>query len=38
MTLTPADVAGGLALSTAAGWNQTREDWQLFIGHGDVVG
>ena len=38
MTLTPADVAGGLALSGAAGWNQTREDWQLFIGHGDAVG
>lgn len=38
MTLTPADVAGGLALSTAAGWNQTPEDWRLFIGHGDVVG
>jgi len=36
--LTPADVAGGLALSTASGWNQTADDWQLFITHGHVVG
>lgn len=33
-----ADVAGGLALSTASGWNQTTEDWALFIGHGTVFG
>lgn len=36
--LTPADVAGGLALSAASGWNQTADDWQLFITHGHVVG
>jgi len=32
------DVAGGLALSDAAGWNQTGDDWRLFLGHGHVVG
>lgn len=25
------DVASGLALSRAAGWNQTHEDWELFL-------
>lgn len=25
------DVAAGLALSRAAGWNQTKEDWELFL-------
>lgn len=25
------DVGAGLALSRAAGWNQTREDWDLFL-------
>ena len=32
------DVAGGLALSAAAGWNQTAEDWQLFIEQGHAIG
>ena len=29
--LTFDDVAGGLALSDAAGWNQNADDWSLFI-------
>jgi len=29
--LGPGDVAGGLALSDAAGWNQTADDWAVFI-------
>lgn len=36
--LTLADVAGGLALSTASDWNQTADDWALFIGRGAVFG
>ena len=34
--LTSAHVAGGLALSGAAGWNQNEADWRLFLqlGHG----
>jgi len=34
--LGPADIAGGLALSVAAGWNQIADDWAFFIsqGHG----
>lgn len=37
-TLTHDDVDAGLALSDAAGWNQTRDDWALFIGAGHVFG
>lgn len=33
-----ADAAAGLALSAAAGWNQTVDDWRLFITHGHTVG
>ncbi|MBU1360755.1 MAG: GNAT family N-acetyltransferase, partial [Gammaproteobacteria bacterium] len=33
-----ADAAGALALSTAAGWNQTADDWAVFGRHGRVVG
>lgn len=33
-----ADVAGGLALSDAAGWNQTADDWLLFMACGRVIG
>ncbi|MFT3820588.1 MAG: GNAT family N-acetyltransferase [Rubrivivax sp.] len=33
-----ADAPGGLALSAAAGWNQTSDDWGLFITHGHGVG
>ena len=36
--LSVADVAGGLALSDAAGWNQTAEDWTLFMRRGQVFG
>ena len=32
------DVAGGLALSDAAGWNQTADDWSLFIAAGAAFG
>ena len=38
VALTLADVAGGLALSGAAGWNQTADDWALFIEQGHAVG
>lgn len=33
-----ADVDAGLALSTAAGWNQTDADWALFMRHAEVFG
>ncbi len=36
--LSAADVAGGLALSDAAGWNQTADDWALFIAEGGAIG
>jgi ribosomal protein S18 acetylase RimI-like enzyme len=29
--MTPADIAAGLKLSRAAGWNQTERDWGLFL-------
>ena len=32
------DIAGALALSGACGWNQTAEDWAVFIAHGQVQG
>lgn len=31
-------LAGGLALSRAAGWNQTQADWQLLISAGNAIG
>ena len=36
VVLGPGDIAGGLALSIAAGWNQVADDWAFFIaqGHG----
>src|SRR5690242_18530343 len=36
VVLGPADIAGGLALSVASGWNQIVDDWAFFIsqGHG----
>jgi len=37
-SLTLADVAGGLALSSGAGWNQTADDWRFFIEQGHAVG
>jgi GNAT superfamily N-acetyltransferase len=36
--LTRADAAGGLALSAAAGWNQTADDWAVFIERGHTSG
>lgn len=36
--LTSADVLAGMALSDAAGWNQTADDWQLFVTHGRAIG
>lgn len=38
IVLEPADVPEGLALSDAAGWNQTADDWRLFITQGRVFG
>ena len=37
-TLGERDIEGGLALSDAAGWNQTADDWALFIRHGRTIG
>ena len=36
--LTQRDVPGALALSNKVGWNQTAEDWHLFIAHGRTIG
>lgn len=36
LILAPSEAAQGLALSEAAGWNQTAEDWRLFARHGRV--
>src|SRR6266699_2325281 len=36
--LTQADVPGALALSNKVGWNQTADDWRLFIAHGRTIG
>lgn len=32
------DVDGGLALSDGAGWNQTGDDWRIFIRRGRTIG
>jgi GNAT superfamily N-acetyltransferase len=32
------DMAGCMALSAEAGWNQTPDDWTLFMRHGTVFG
>jgi GNAT superfamily N-acetyltransferase len=37
-TLVGGDVAAGLILSDAAGWNQVGDDWALFIEHGHTLG
>lgn len=37
-TLTERDIDAGLALSDAAGWNQTGDDWALFLRHGRTIG
>lgn len=36
--LTMADIAGGLALSEEAGWNQTTRDWELMLQQGTGFG
>lgn len=36
--LVSSDIPAALALSDAAGWNQTEADWSLFITHGRTVG
>jgi GNAT superfamily N-acetyltransferase len=36
--LAPADVAQALPLSGEAGWNQTADDWRIFISHGATFG
>ncbi|MDN2567595.1 GNAT family N-acetyltransferase, partial [Aquibium sp. A9E412] len=36
--LGPGDIAGALALSAEAGWNQTAEDWALMMRHGHCTG
>jgi GNAT superfamily N-acetyltransferase len=36
--LTERDLAGCMALSAEAGWNQTPDDWTLFMRHGTVFG
>lgn len=38
VTLTSTDIAAGLALSDAAGWNQTADDWAIFIERGAAIG
>jgi GNAT superfamily N-acetyltransferase len=38
VTLTPADIPGGLALSIAAGWNQSADDWAFFVTQGHASG
>jgi hypothetical protein len=37
-SLTQSHMADCLALSAEAGWNQTQEDWALFLHHGSVLG
>ncbi len=37
-SLTPDDMTDCLALSTEASWNQTPDDWALFLRHGRVLG
>jgi ribosomal protein S18 acetylase RimI-like enzyme len=36
--LTPADVPGALALSAKVGWNQTADDWRLFVDRAQTIG
>lgn len=38
VALDEVDIGGAMALSTAAGWNQTEADWHLFLAHGSVWG
>jgi len=36
--LAESDIGGCMALSAEAGWNQTPDDWALFVRHGTVFG
>jgi GNAT superfamily N-acetyltransferase len=36
--LTPDHIPACAALSAEAGWNQTADDWSLFLRHGTVIG
>lgn len=36
--LAAADVFAGMGLSSAAGWNQTTDDWALFVAQGEAFG
>jgi len=36
--LTPAEIPSALALSAKVGWNQTADDWRLFITRGRTIG
>jgi GNAT superfamily N-acetyltransferase len=36
--LASADICGACRLSEEAGWNQTGEDWNVFIEHGSTLG
>lgn len=38
VALTPDRLAGGLALSTEAGWNQVEDDWRFMLGAGRAFG
>ncbi len=38
VTLTSESIDAGLALSDAAGWNQTADDWAIFIRNGHAIG
>jgi GNAT superfamily N-acetyltransferase len=38
VVLEPEDVAEALLLSDEAGWNQTLEDWRIFIEQGKTIG
>ena len=38
VALSAADIDAGLALSDAAGWNQTADDWAIFVAQGHAIG
>lgn len=38
VALSVADIDAGLELSDAAGWNQTADDWAIFVEHGHAIG
>lgn len=37
-SLSEGDIGGCMALSAEAGWNQTADDWALFMRHGTIFG